>query len=137
MGEVEVIPPRLVEIIRDKFDAGLLPRHDPGSDRVRSGLGIGLAVVRRLVELHGGTVQAASDGPGKGSTFTVRLPRVPESVIEDGRKIRGESKAIREDARATAKESGQLRDRADVLAREAEAVIEEHQRVTRGDQPGR
>jgi hypothetical protein len=52
----------------------LFVQGDPGT---RSGLGVGLAVVRRLVELHGGTVQASSDGLGKGSTFTVRLPRVP------------------------------------------------------------
>jgi signal transduction histidine kinase len=62
---------------------GLLPQlfelfvqGDPGSTRVRTGLGIGLAVLRRLVELHGGTVEASSDGAGQGSTFTVRLPRV-------------------------------------------------------------
>lgn len=55
----------------------LFMQGDPGSARVRSGLGIGLAVVRRLVEGHGGTVEASSDGPGKGSTFTVRLSRVP------------------------------------------------------------
>jgi signal transduction histidine kinase len=55
----------------------LFVQGDPGSARVRSGLGIGLAVVRRLVELHGGTVQASSGGPGTGSTFTVRLPRIP------------------------------------------------------------
>jgi len=42
-----------------------------------SGLGIGLAVVRRLVEAHSGTLEASSDGPRKGSTFTVRLPRIP------------------------------------------------------------
>jgi len=45
--------------------------------RARGGLGIGLNVVRRLVELHGGTVSAKSDGPGKGSAFTIELPLAP------------------------------------------------------------
>lgn len=53
-------------------------------DRAQGGLGIGLALVRRLVELHGGSVSAFSEGEGKGSTFTLRVPTittpVPESV---------------------------------------------------------
>jgi signal transduction histidine kinase len=49
--------------------------------RARGGLGIGLTLVRRLVELHGGTVEALSDGPGRGTEFVVHLPlRLPTVV---------------------------------------------------------
>ena len=47
---------------------------DSSNSRRHGGLGIGLAVVQQLVQLHGGTIQAESDGPTKGSRFTVRLP---------------------------------------------------------------
>lgn len=49
---------------------------DQSSTRQHGGLGLGLALVRHLVELHGGSVAAASPGPGKGSTFTIILPVV-------------------------------------------------------------
>jgi len=69
------------------IDPGFLPhvfemfRQADGSNRRRhGGLGIGLALVRQLVQLHGGTISAESEGPNKGSRFTVRLPLLRETA---------------------------------------------------------
>ena len=64
----------------------------PGSSRSRGGLGIGLALVKNLVELHGGAIAAQSEGPGKGSEFLIRMPyretssdTPPAAVITPGK----------------------------------------------------
>ncbi|HEX9050380.1 MAG TPA: ATP-binding protein [Anaeromyxobacter sp.] len=62
------IPPDLLPRIFEPFVQGT---HSEGGEE---GLGLGLALVRRLVELHGGTVDVRSDGPGTGTVFSVRLP---------------------------------------------------------------
>ena len=63
---------------------------DSSSRRAHGGLGIGLAIVRTLVELHGGSVEAASRGEGQGATFTVRLPILErQSVLCPGQRRRG------------------------------------------------
>ena len=63
------------DVLPTIFD--LFVQSERSLDRSQGGLGIGLTLVRGVVELHGGTVQAASDGSGMGSTFTVRLPSIP------------------------------------------------------------
>ena len=50
--------------------------------RSAGGLGLGLTIVKRLVTLHGGTVSASSPGPGQGSEFVVRLPRIADAAVE-------------------------------------------------------
>jgi signal transduction histidine kinase/ActR/RegA family two-component response regulator len=56
---------------------------DHSLDRARGGLGVGLAVVKGLVEMHGGEVAARSQGPGQGSELTLRLPLLQRSIAAD------------------------------------------------------
>ncbi|WP_217619323.1 sensor histidine kinase KdpD, partial [Achromobacter sp. GbtcB20] len=72
------VEPELTESAFDLFAQG-----KRASARSQGGLGLGLALVRNLVELHGGTVRAESAGLGKGSTFTVRLPLAPVQSMPD------------------------------------------------------
>ena len=67
------------ELLPKVFD--LFTRVHASSDPGEGGLGIGLALVRRLTEMHGGTVTAHSDGTGLGAEFIVRLPLVPSKTI--------------------------------------------------------
>jgi CheY-like chemotaxis protein/anti-sigma regulatory factor (Ser/Thr protein kinase) len=77
------IPPHLLSPIFERFRQG-----DSSTTREHGGLGLGLAIVRHLVELHGGEVKARSEGPGKGAEFVVELPifirrRSAESLEQD------------------------------------------------------
>jgi signal transduction histidine kinase/ActR/RegA family two-component response regulator len=63
------IAPEMLARVFDLFVQG-----ERSADRGSGGLGLGLTLVRRIAELHGGSVEAGSDGPGRGSEFTVRLP---------------------------------------------------------------
>ena len=69
------IPPDMLERVFELFTQAT-----PSLDRSQGGLGIGLALVRGLVGLHGGTVTASSDGPSRGTEFTVRLPLATEKA---------------------------------------------------------
>jgi signal transduction histidine kinase len=66
------------ELIGHAFD--LFSQGTRGLDRSQGGLGIGLALVKSLLHLHGGAVRAHSAGPGTGSTFEVTLPRAAAAL---------------------------------------------------------
>jgi signal transduction histidine kinase len=90
---------RVAVVVRDNgrgIDAELLPRifelfvqGEQGMDRATGGLGIGLGLARRLVEMHGGTIRADSDGPGCGSAFTIELPRIADRVLDGDAALAG------------------------------------------------
>ena len=69
------IAPELLPHVFDAFVQGQQP-----ADRASGGLGVGLSIVRSLIEMHGGSVTASSDGIGRGSTFTLRLPVLQQAT---------------------------------------------------------
>jgi PAS domain S-box-containing protein len=97
-GQIEVtvkdtgigIEPRFLLHVFDRFRQA-----DASSTREYGGLGIGLAIVRHIVEMHGGGVSATSPGKGQGATFKIRLPRISASRLAKGEGLRVE--AMREE----------------------------------------
>jgi PAS domain S-box-containing protein len=83
IGIAPEVLPRLFEIFSQA---------DPSRERAQGGLGIGLSLVRGLVEMHGGSVGVHSDGLGRGSRFTVRLPLAPADGAIAGKAVRPEQK---------------------------------------------
>ena len=79
------ISPNFLPYVFDRFRQG-----DQSTTRVHGGLGLGLSIVRHLVELHGGSVRAESEGEGRGSTFTVELPLLRNADLRNEARADGE-----------------------------------------------
>jgi signal transduction histidine kinase/ActR/RegA family two-component response regulator len=84
------IDPQLLPHLFDLFLQG-----DRTLDRAQGGLGVGLTVVKLLIGMHGGRVEAHSAGLGKGSEFRVRLPRIPAPAASPAPQVPDERRAVR------------------------------------------
>ena len=119
-GRVQVRLERVdshVEVVVSDTGVGIAPEFlphvferfrqaDAGSTRERGGLGLGLSIARQLTEMHGGTIQASSGGPGTGATFRLKLPLMIVHPVRDDDQ-RFEPRAARRPADIPA---GDLRD---------------------------
>jgi signal transduction histidine kinase/ActR/RegA family two-component response regulator len=114
-GAIEVVldatAPVVVLTVRD-HGAGIKPEFLPkifepfrqagaGMARSHGGLGLGLTISRRLVELHGGSIEASSEGEGRGAVFVIRLPAAPRETTRVGLKCQPEAPSL-----ATGRELG-------------------------------
>jgi CheY-like chemotaxis protein len=121
----EGLDPAFVPHVFDRFrqaDSSIRRRH--------GGLGIGLAIAKELVELHGGTISAASDGPGRGATFTIHLPLRSGSAAEPS--ARRDGHATRDGLRVLVVEDD-LDSREAVSATFADAGVDVRAAATAGE----
>jgi signal transduction histidine kinase/ActR/RegA family two-component response regulator len=79
------------------FDLFIQAERSP--DRAQGGLGIGLSLVKNLIELHGGTVEARSNGPGNGSEFIVRLPILQKQWVREATATKHQARRLRPNQR--------------------------------------
>ncbi len=92
------IPPEFLPYVFDRFRQA-----DPSSTRGTWGLGLGLSIAKHLVELHGGSIEASSQGVDQGATFTVQLPvmQSDRALADDGDDLAAPSVEIREQSRVS------------------------------------
>jgi len=97
------INPEFLPYVFDRFRQA-----DASSTKVHGGLGLGLSIVRHLIEMHGGTVAAASQGEGRGSSFTIMIPLLQEITFPEPAAESGPKRADARPAMIRARRGGYL-----------------------------
>jgi CheY-like chemotaxis protein len=126
------IPEAFVPFVFDRFRQA-----DQSTTRVHGGLGLGLSIVKHLTELHGGTVAASSDGPGRGARFEVRLPASnasaavspPQRTAGEGIDLAGRSILVVDDDESTREVIAAVLEAAHAQVHVAASAAEARQRL--------